>query len=154
MNNSGYTYDGLGLPVVLTDGYSFRDTKYGRTYCIEDLEELTRRLASKVIGKPGRLAPKEFLFLRNFLDMSQSKLGGNLGVGAQTVARWEKGEITIPKYGDSVLRFLIEEHLKGSVVVTTFIEKLNEIDEQECLAYLASRENETWTVHCDKEATG
>ncbi len=57
------------------------------------------------------MSPSELKEARSALGLTQKELGEQLGVTANTVARWERGERTIPEFLTLALE-TIERRLK------------------------------------------
>lgn len=146
-----YHYKGCGLPnVYLANGYKETTTAYGASVAINDVEGLHGAIADQLVMKPIALTPDEFRFLRTFLEMSQKKLGELVGTSDQTIANWEKGNTSIDKAAETILRMLVREHRGGNVVVRQFVERLNETDRQERLEALTFRQSrKSWRLDCD-----
>ena len=122
-----YTESGLNN-VWLANGFTIRKTKYGEGVSIRDVDGLHRALALALANKP-RLTGTEVRFLRKEMGMSQRSLGGLLGVSEQAVALWErKGRP--PKTAERLLRLIYVEHNNGNVPIVSFIEHLNDLDQQ------------------------
>jgi len=65
------------------------------------------------------MSGKELRFLRTEMGMTQAELGQLLHRDAQTIARWEKGEIPIDGNADTVVRKLAAEKLDIALDVST-----------------------------------
>jgi DNA-binding transcriptional regulator YiaG len=141
-----FHYQGCGLPnVYLVNGYRTARTPYGDTVSISDVEGLHGAIADQLVVRLAALTPREFRFLRTFLEMSQKKLGESLGTTDQTVANWEKGKTPVDRAAETLLRMLVREHRGGNVVVRQFVERLNANDRQERLEALTFRQSrKTW----------
>lgn len=100
-----YTASGLD-DVYLMNGFTIEETAYGRGTAIEGVDALHAALAQHLVIHRKRLSAKEFRFLRRQMDMTQAELAGRLGLDAQTVARYEKGETAISGPADLALRFV------------------------------------------------
>lgn len=83
-----YTECGLDY-VYLVNGFTIHDTAYGSGVSIDNADELHAAIAHSVIERPYAIRGQELRFLRSMLDVSQTGLGGVLGVSRTTVARWE-----------------------------------------------------------------
>lgn len=124
-----YRWDDMGLKNVwLANGYTLRETPYGRGVSFEDVEGLTRAVSLALARKPGKLTGAEFRYLRQAgLGMSQPSLGKVLGVDAQSIARWEKSG-KIPKWANRMIRLIHEAHADGDVAIRRVVERINDID--------------------------
>lgn len=146
-----YHYKGCGLPnIYLANGYKETKTAYGAAVAINDVEGLHGAIADQLVIKPIPLTPHEFRFLRTFLEMSQKKLGESVGTSDQTIANWEKGNTSIDKAAETILRMLVREHRGGNVVVRQFVDRLNDADRQERLEALTFRQaKKSWRLDSD-----
>jgi DNA-binding transcriptional regulator YiaG len=101
-----YTESGL-RNIWLANGYTVRQTKYGKGVSIHDVEGLNRAI-SQALASKSHLTGAEVRFLRKEMGMSQRGLGELLGVTDQAVAKWEKiGRL--PKTADRLLRLIYIE---------------------------------------------
>ncbi|MEM7621116.1 MAG: helix-turn-helix domain-containing protein [Pseudomonadota bacterium] len=102
-----YHYRACGLDnVYLVNGFSIEDTGYGEGVCIDSVEELHQAIGDSLIQQPQPLSPREFRFLRKHMGYSQEKLAKSLCVSAQTIARYEKEQTSIPGLADKCIRIL------------------------------------------------
>jgi DNA-binding transcriptional regulator YiaG len=122
-------YTACGLDNVwLANGFSVKETKYGKGIAIDDVEGLHRLLAGHLIDKPGLLTGKEFRFLRVHLGLTQQGLGklmGNLTENA--VSLWERKD-AVPAINDHWLRMHVIAKLKGSTRVADAIERIQTVE--------------------------
>jgi len=100
-----YRMSGLD-DVVLLNGFTRHETEYGPGISIDNIEELHDAIALHIITTKKTLSAKEFRFLRNELELTQDELGTRLGVGGQTVARYEKAETAISGPADRLIRVM------------------------------------------------
>ena len=70
------------------------------------------------------LTHQEFRFLRIEMNVSQKTLGTRFGVTEQTIARYEKGESSIPRTTDAALRSLYMESQQKNNPVSYFLDLL------------------------------
>ena len=98
-------YTACGLDNVwLANGFSVKETKYGKGIAIDDVEGLHRLLAGHLIDKPGLLTGKEFRFLRVHLGLTQQGLGKLMGTLTENaVSLWERKD-AVPAINDHWLR--------------------------------------------------
>ena len=126
MENELYHYTECGLDYVyLKNGFKFIETNYGKGVSIAGQIELHKIIGVNVTKLPRKLKGQEIRFLRIELDLSQKALGQILGVTDQTVARWEKNQIEIPKSDDLVLRSLYRETMEKKGKITDLIEQFS-----------------------------
>lgn len=123
-----YHYTACGLDdVYLLNGFIIHETQEGRGVSIERLDDLHRAIALRLVSHRKRLSPKEFRFLRKQMEMTQNELADMLGVDAQTVARYEKGETSISGPADHLIRFYY------ALFILPHDEKLRAVDEIKAL---------------------
>ena len=60
-----------------------------------------------VLGKPSRLTPAEFRWLRERLGWKGLELAKNFGVTPEIVSKWERGKARISSQSDRLLRALV-----------------------------------------------
>lgn len=120
--------DGGLRNVWLKNGYTERQTPYGKAVAFEDGDGLVRAVCMALARKEGRLTGVEFRYLRasGFL-LSQASLAKLLGVDGQTVARWEKSG-KVPKWADKLARLLFEAHADGQEAIRNVVARINGID--------------------------
>lgn len=132
MTEGLYHYTLCGLDnIYLSGGFTLEDTDYGPAVSIEDIDGLHRAIAMDIVLGASRIVPKELRFLRKQLGLSQANFAVLVGVDAQTVARWEKGENTIPVPADRLVRFIYLGETNGDVQVRKILNTLKEMDEIE-----------------------
>jgi DNA-binding transcriptional regulator YiaG len=101
-----YHYTACGLDnVYLMNGFAVEETDYGRGLRVDRLDELHRLIAAHLVTKRKNLSAREFRFLRRHMNLTQAELGATLGIDAQTVARYEKGDTAISGPADRLIRF-------------------------------------------------
>ncbi len=95
-----YHYIDSGLPDIWLDGgVEFTETPDGPATAIQDIDGLHHLIAMGIIEsveRTGRMTGPEFKFLRIELDMSQRATSQVVGVDANTIYRWEKGDVNVP----------------------------------------------------------
>ena len=141
----GYHYTESGLTNVwLANGFTIRETKCGEGVSIHDVDGLHRAIAQALANKP-RLTGAQVRFLRKEMGMSQRGLGELLGVTDQSVALWErKGRL--PKTADRLLRLIYVEHDKGNAPIVSFIQRINDLDQQDHEQIIAKEAKGSWTT--------
>ena len=125
-----YRLSGLDY-VYLVNGFQYHETEYGPGVSIEDIHGLHRAIAQDIVTDRAHLSGAEVRFLRKEMDLSQAGLAVMLGVDAQTVARWEKGQTDVTGPADRLIRILYLEHLGGNPDVRHLIDTLADLDEIE-----------------------
>lgn len=122
-----YTLSGLDY-VWLQNGYKVRETKYGESVAIEDVEGLHRMIAKDIVSNRVSLTGPEFRFLRKELKMSQASIAGVFGNDTQTISLWERGEGEVPKWAHRMLRALYIEVTTGAAGIQQMVERVNELE--------------------------
>jgi DNA-binding transcriptional regulator YiaG len=92
---------GTGLQDVLLKN-GFNVTEDGVAY--QDLDGLYRALGHAIAFRGGQMTGSEFRFLRKRLSFSQEEAGAIVGKTSQAVAKWEKGEGSVPMSDGKLLR--------------------------------------------------
>lgn len=125
-----YHYQECGLDNVwLVNGYTVKETAYGKAVSIEQTDALHKLLAGELVKKPGRLTGKELRFLRVHLGLSQAALGQAQGVSEQNVSLWERHG-KVPRANDQLLRLMVLLHhanhkaLRGALDRIMAVERL------------------------------
>lgn len=124
-----YRYTESGLKNVwLTNGYTIRETPYGKAVSIQDVEGL-HRLIGKLIAHRPELAGPELRFLRKEMGMSQKGLADFVGTSEQTVSLWERRG-SIPKAAERLIKIAYLETISpdGNVKIKEIIATLNNQD--------------------------
>lgn len=149
---NGYLYRDCGLEnVFLMNGFTRRETPYGVTYAIDDVDGLHAAVARALAKKPVPLSGAEFRFLRQYLKMSQRRFGELLDKDEQSVAKWEK-EDNVPRYAEPAIRNLVREKLGGNAEVTGLLEQLAAADHEEYKARLEfSKSKRRWALNRRRE---
>ncbi len=107
-----YHYTECGIDnVYLVNGYNFVDVLGGRSVVIQDMDGLHKAIGMILVIDRKQLSGQEIRYLRTELLLSQSGFGRVLDVDAQTVARWEKNKIPMPRAAEAALRVLYAEHV-------------------------------------------
>jgi putative transcriptional regulator len=131
MDGSGtaYHYTESGLDNVwLANGFEYHDTPYGRGVSIVNIDGLHAIIGLGLVNGKHRLTGPEIRFLRHELHWSQSALAMFLGTGEQTVARWEKAQVSIPRTSQNLLAGLYREHVTGSAELRASLERIAKLD--------------------------
>jgi DNA-binding transcriptional regulator YiaG len=122
-----YTESGL-RNVWLVNGYTVKQTPYGETVSIQDVQGLHRYIGSVIAHRPKLTGP-ELRFLRKEMGMSQKALADFVGTTEQSVSLWERRG-RIPKAEDRLIKLAYLEMIdkKGNVKIKDTITRLNELD--------------------------
>jgi DNA-binding transcriptional regulator YiaG len=122
-------YTACGLDNVwLANGYTVKETKYGKGVSIDDVDGLHRLLATNLVEKAGLLTGKEFRFLRVHLGLTQQGVGKLLGdVSENAVSLWERKD-TVPAIYDHWLRMLVIAKLKGNTKVADAVQRIQTVE--------------------------
>lgn len=125
-----YQYSESGLDNVwLTNGFDHQEYDGEVFTRVRDPDALHRAIAKNLIQRQGTLDGKELRFVRKEMDITQAELARLMDVTSQTVARWEKDEVAIPRTTDLLLRAFMLCHLQGSVDVCALAERLSAADQ-------------------------
>jgi len=124
-----YTESGL-RNVWLVNGYRVEKTAYGKGVAFDNIEGLHRAIGNQLCATSPRLKGSEVRFLRSEMDLSQAGLAKLLGNDAQSVALWEKGKVTVPKWADRFLRAFYREHMGENIKIRTLVEKVASLESE------------------------
>ena len=109
-------YKHFAIPnLFLVNGYKEIQTPDGieREYDQEDaLEQCVRSL---LLRNPQPLRGWDLRFLRNGLGLSQAEFGQMVERDAQTIARWEKAQESVPKFVDLMIRARFAERFEPKI---------------------------------------
>lgn len=129
--HKSYHYTESGLDNIwLENGFEFVDTTEGRGVIIHNVRQLNRVIGFALVDALRPLKPREFKFLRVEMDLSQKKASEILGVDAQTVGRWERGETGIPASADRLMRVYFKTYHHEDSKVKEFIDRMAELDDE------------------------
>ncbi|EKN5071291.1 helix-turn-helix domain-containing protein [Yersinia enterocolitica] len=107
-----YHYTESGLTTVwLANGYHYDVINGEQFTSIDDVDGLHRLIGKILVNRCKPLVADEIRFIRVEMNMSQKVLAALLGVDIQTVARWEKGQTSLPRTADVALRALYAESI-------------------------------------------
>lgn len=120
-----YTESGLSN-VYLVNGFTVEIVDGEEYSSIDDMNGLHNTIASAIIDSPKPLTHQEFRFLRIEMNVSQKTLATRFGVTEQTIARYEKGESTIPRTTDAALRSLYMESQQKNNPLSYFLDLLSD----------------------------
>ena len=93
-----------------------------------NFDGLLEAIGRSLVRRKKLLSGKEIRFLRQQMDLTQSKLARLVGCDAQQIARYEKGQNRMPGAVDRLLRMLYREHLHDPVFVQEFLEAVDQLD--------------------------
>jgi putative transcriptional regulator len=139
-----YTESGLDN-VWLKNGYTVKQTPYGKAVAVTDADSLHRMLAVWLTKKEGSLTGKEFRYLRGMLCLSQQNAGKMLGFTEGAVSLWERTG-KVPTAGDALMRLLVLEKLQGDGKVKEIIERVNAVDRLVNQNIVASERGHKWSA--------
>jgi DNA-binding transcriptional regulator YiaG len=97
-------------------------------------EEIANAIRKEPIPRKGtenmserakrRISPEEFRMARRELELTQTRLGQLLGVSAQAVARWEKGQTAIPVPAEALTRIMLYQQRGSSMRLTDLLRSM------------------------------
>ena len=119
--------DGGLRNVWLQNGYQLKNTAYGETVSIQDIDGLVAAICIALCRKKSKLTGVEFRYLRAAMLLSQTSLGKALGRTEQAVALWEKSG-KIPKFADTLIRVLYAQHANGDEKIKNIIHAVNDTE--------------------------
>jgi len=138
-----FHYTGCGLRNVwLTNGYKERETSFGKSVAIHDLEGLHKAIGLNIACRKPNLTGGDIRFLRKELDMSQIDLARILGVPEPTIRNWENNRNRITRSAERMLRALYYENVKGNVKVRKLLEALGQLSRNSYRAEIRLQETE------------
>ena len=112
MQNEAYHYTDCGLDNVYIEGFDLVcDDSGEETICIPAIGRLHKAIAQSIVMMPCPISGKELRFLRTEMGYTQKELADILKTSEQTLARWEKGQTSIPGAADILIRKLTGEKL-------------------------------------------
>ncbi len=122
-------YTACGLDNVwLANGFTVKETKYGRGVAIQDVDGLHRLLATHLVDKPGLLTGKEFRFLRVHLGLTQQALAKLMGdLSENAISLWERKD-SVPALNDHWLRLHVIARLKGNTRVAEALARMQTVE--------------------------
>ena len=110
MTDERYHYVECGLDdVYLISGYEYSCSARGKNVAISDIDGLHRVIGEQILLRNRDLTGREIRFLRQEMLLSQVSLAQLLGVGEQTIHRWEAGKTKAPKTAEALVRLLYKE---------------------------------------------
>ncbi|WP_329601931.1 DUF4258 domain-containing protein [Sansalvadorimonas verongulae] len=122
-----YHYKESGLNnIFLVSGFHVKVIDDEEYVSFDNVPELHQAIGKIVAEKKAPLNGNEIRFLRVNMNLSQKLLGRYLDVDSQTVARWEKDQVKIPRASDVVLRGMFIESVNSESGFNYFLEMLSE----------------------------
>jgi putative zinc finger/helix-turn-helix YgiT family protein len=97
---------------ILARSVAVEDQFYRCTMCHEEvyrpgmMDAVMRRATAQIRGEDGLLTPGQVRGIRRKYGLTQPEFERLLGVGANTVVRWERGTVPQGSAADSLLRLL------------------------------------------------
>lgn len=124
-----FHYTSCGLPNIwLRNGYVHKDTPYGKSVAIANVEGLHQAIGLYLVNDKPRLTATEVRFLRKELDMSQSHLAQALGIAEVSIRGWEKGRTPITGPAERMLRALYREHICGDGKIRDLVDRISQLN--------------------------
>ena len=128
-----YQYKESGLTnIYLTNGFTERMTSRGQTVHIEDLDGLHEAIGLWLARDKKVLDGREARFLRLEMGLSQAALAMLLGKTDQSVARWEKKNISseegIPPESERMIRLLYLQSIGNHTPMKEFLQMLADLE--------------------------
>ncbi len=131
MKDGLYHYTECGIDnVYLVNGYNFVGVPTGESVVIHDMDGLHKAIGMILVSDRKQLSGQEIRFLRTELLLSQSSLARVLDVDAQTVARWEKNKISMPRAAEAALRILYAEHVGENERLTEVLNRIADLEDE------------------------
>ena len=93
-----------GLDVFLVGGVQVRGEGETLSTAYADIDGLYFEIARAVALRSGEMSAEEVRFLRKRIGMTQEELGALGGKKAQVAAKWEKGQLPMPRAEATLLR--------------------------------------------------
>lgn len=143
-----YHYTECGLSYVyLVNGFQVEIIDGEEYVSIEAVDGLHDLIAEMIVKKRHAMIGEEVKFLRLEMNMSQKSLAELLGIGVQTVARWEKGHNPIGRTEDATMRTLYMESRDKKSQLGFVLKLLSDCDAIETQQRLEVRsENSRWVA--------
>ena len=109
-----YRYDLSGLSnIILKDIQILNCDKCGeRLPTFPSITNLHIVIARTLINRPTKLTPKEFRYLRKYMNLSGERMAEIFCVRKETVSRWETDKVKIPDLADRFMRVYVATELQ------------------------------------------
>lgn len=138
---------GCGLEnVFLLDGFKSMDFGGQTAYSYPDIEGLYFALGRSIALSRHPINGREFRFLRNALGWSQAEAGATLGKTNQAVAKWEKGQLSVPRSDGHVIRLAWLRRFESQSIVSMVNAMFGDHPAQYAGAYHFSRSQGVWAL--------
>ncbi|MFO1089829.1 MAG: helix-turn-helix domain-containing protein [Hyphomicrobiales bacterium] len=130
-----FRYTGCGLDdVYLLNGYEVMVHDGEEYVAVRDIDDLHVAIGRHLVTTRKTLSAREVKFLRVTLNMTQEQLGKALRKDAQSIARWEKGQVQIPSDAESLLRIVFFAETSNAdelrALRELIVEKIRTLEEQ------------------------
>lgn len=107
-----YHYTECGLEnIYLKNGFVITEEDGEEFVSYTNFDGIQQAIAMAICSQKKWMSSEQFKFLRKEFNLSQSGLGGLLYCDRQTIARWEKTEVEIPRLTDVMFRALYLESI-------------------------------------------
>lgn len=108
-----YHYTECGLDNVLIYGIEPKiDDDGDEVIEIANINGLHKAVALMIIGRHGLMSGKELRFLRTEMGLTQAELAILTHKDAQSIGRWERGEVSIDPNAETLIRLMARERLR------------------------------------------
>lgn len=149
-----YHYTECGLDNVwLANGYTQKDTAYGKAVAVSMADELHKALADQLVKKPARLTGKELRFLRVQMGVSQAALAASQGVSEQNVSLWERHG-KVPKANDKLIRLCYLAHSAGNETLRAAFDRIMTVERLVHQRIVATTGKNGWRSKVETEEAG
>lgn len=126
-NMHHYVESGLDN-VWLSNGFTVKETPYGRAVSVHHADKLDRSIALALVRDKGpALSGKEFRFLRALIGLSQAAFGKTIDVKEQTVSLWERND-RVPRYAALQLQILVLGMFARNTKIGEIVDKAKTVD--------------------------
>lgn len=141
-----FRYKGAGLSNVwLKNGYTEKETPYGKATAIHDREGLHKAIGLYIVHNRPDLRDEEIRFFRKELDITQKQMADWLDVSESTVRNWESSRQVMPKTASLVLRGIYLSYIHEDSDMKRIIDRMAELNREEHLELLELEDtNEGW----------
>ncbi len=139
-------FAGCGLDnVYLKDGFKTMEFKGGKAYSCVDIKGLYLAIGRSLALSRHPLSGREFRFLRNALQWSQTEAGATLDKTCQAVAKWEKGVNPVARADGHVIRLAWLRRFDQGSIVRMVNGMFGDHPARSVDAYIFSRIEGVWT---------